>query len=159
MIEDKDFGYKALKKELMKLKKKPYVKTGILTGKANKMYEDGQQVIDVAVINELGATTSNGVKIPARPFLRVPFDENLKKYKSIIDRQFKLIIEGKQSVKPFLDALGIVSETDVKKRFRSGPWVPNSPVTVSKKKSSRPLIDTGQLINSIVSKSVMNGVK
>lgn len=159
MIKDKDFGYKALKKELKKLNKKPFVKTGVLTGVKNKLYEDGQQVVDVAILNELGGVASNGAKIPARPFLRVPFDKNRNKYVKIIHRNFNRILEGKTTIKPFLDKLGLVSETDVKKRLRSGPWTPNAPMTIKLKKSSRPLIDTGQLINSIVSKTVMNGVE
>ena len=157
MIRDTDFGWNDLKKEFKKLDKKPFVKTGILTGNANKMYEGGTQLVDVAVINEFGGTTDTGSVIPARPFMRTSFDKNTRKYDGMIKRGIDDIVSGKTRVKPFLDKLGIVSESDTKNTLVNGPWVPNSPVTIAMKKSSRPLINTGTLLRSIVSKTKMNG--
>ena len=158
MIKDIDHGWNDLKKELNKIKKKPFVKTGILTGKAQKMYEDGVQLVDVAILNEFGGTNDSGYTIPSRPFMRTSFDKNYKKYDGIIKRGIDRIMIGKERVKPFLDKLGIVSESETKKTLIKGPWVPNSPMTIALKKSSRPLINTGTLVRSIVSKTNMNGV-
>ena len=33
--------------------------------------------------------------------------------------------------------------------IRNGNWVPNAPATIRRKGSDRPLIDTGQLVNSV----------
>ncbi len=154
MITDKDYGWKELKKELQKLEKKPFTKVGILEGKGSKLYSDSsQKVIDVAVANEFGTA-----KIPARPFMRKSYDENITQYNRLFKRAYNNIIDGKSTVKTSLGKIGLFAENKTKKRLRSGPWTPNAPSTIAKKKSSRPLIDTGQLVNSIVSKTVMNGV-
>lgn len=154
MITDKDYGWKELKKELQKLEKKPFTKVGILEGKGSKLYSDSsQKVIDVAVANEFGTA-----KIPSRPFIRKTYDENITQYNRLFKRAYNNIIDGKSTVKTSLGNIGLFAENKTRKRLRSGPWTPNAPSTIAKKKSSRPLIDTGQLVNSIVSKTVMNGV-
>jgi len=154
MITDKDYGWKELKKELQKLEKKPFTKVGILEGKGSKLYKKSSiKVIDVAVANEFGTAT-----IPARPFMRKTYDENQTQYNRLFKRAYNNIIDGKSTVKISLGKIGLFAENKTKKRLRSGPWTPNAPRTIAKKKSSRPLIDTGQLVNSIVSKTVMNGV-
>lgn len=154
MITDKDYGWKDLKKELQKLENKPFTKVGILEGKGSKLYSNSsQKVIDVAVANEFGTA-----KIPSRPFMRKSYDENITQYNRLFKRAYNNIIDGKSTVKTSLGKIGLFAENKTKKRLRSGPWTPNAPSTIAKKKSSRPLIDTGQLVNSIVSKTVMNGV-
>lgn len=154
MITDKDYGWQELKKELKKLQKKPYTKVGILHGEGSKLYDDSSEtVLSVAIKNEFGTN-----KIPARPFLRKSFDENVRIYHWVMKKELNNVFIGKANVKNTLGKIGLYVENKTKKRLRSGPWTPNAPMTILLKKSSRPLIDTGQLVNSIVSKTIMNGV-
>jgi len=44
---------------------------------------------------------------------------------------------------------------DVKDSLTNGPWVPNEPETVRRKGSSKPLVDSGQLLESHVSMTVL----
>jgi hypothetical protein len=48
-----------------------------------------------------------------------------------------------------LQRLGIEAQGDVQMSIVSGGWAPNSPVTVKMKGSSRPLIDTGAMRQSV----------
>lgn len=156
-VKDIDYGYNKIKKELLKLKSKPFVKNGILEGPGSKLYEDGLKIVDVAKINEFGAVSSKGVVIPSRPFLRQSFDKNKNTYIRIINKGYDDIYSGGKTVKSVLDRVGLQMETDTKKEIQAGEFKPNSPSTIKNKKSSRPLVDTGQLINSIVSKTFIKG--
>ena len=40
-------------------------------------------------------------------------------------------------------------EGEIKRKIGSGPFTPNSPATIRKKKSSKPLIDTGHMRQSV----------
>jgi hypothetical protein len=48
-----------------------------------------------------------------------------------------------------LERLGVVATGEVKREFVVGSFVPLKPETIRRKKSSRPLIHTGQLRQSI----------
>lgn len=157
MSKMRDMGWSKIRAELHKLAKNPYVKTGILEGPGSELYDEGAKVVEVAIKNEFGGRNDDNTFTPSRPFMRRSFDENKVKYRTVIARGLHGIAGGKQQVQPFLEKLGFLSETDTKKKLRSGPWVPNSPVTIAVKKSSQPLIDTGQLVNSITSKVYLNG--
>ena len=48
-----------------------------------------------------------------------------------------------------LDQIGSLGVSLVQKNIETGPWVPNSPLTRNYKGNSKPLRDTGGLLNSI----------
>lgn len=48
-----------------------------------------------------------------------------------------------------LSKLGQWYQDKQKKTLTSYPWTPNAPSTRKRKKSSKPLVDTSQLVNSI----------
>lgn len=92
------------------------------------------------------------MKIPARSFLRVPLQDHLftevKKIGFLVWRE--MIV--KRSVVHALDALGITAFNIVQRAFATagfGKWAPNAPSTIAKKGSSKPLIDTAELRQSI----------
>ena len=47
------------------------------------------------------------------------------------------------------ELVGMQMKSDISSTLTNGPWTPNSPVTIARKGSSRPLIDTGELRASI----------
>ena len=97
------------------------VRVGFQHGKATE--EDGTDICDIAAWNELGT-----VHIPARPFLRMSVDDNASKIKSFLQEKKKDLIQEK---------------------ITDGSFAPNAASTVKKKGSSKPLIDTGRMRQSV----------
>lgn len=106
--------------------------------------DDGTPVALVAAVHEFGNKTN-----PERSFLRAGIRENLDKYRAITMRGLKSTVKGGQSVEKTLGMLGLAASSDVKKKITDGPFVANKASTIKRKGSSRPLIDTGQLRQSI----------
>lgn len=101
-------------------------------------------VAGVGFVNEFGTTT-----IPERSFMRSTLQE---KKQSIIDLQknlMKNIVDGSMTVEKALGLLGEFVSDEIRQKIVSLKTPPNTPETIKKKKSSNPLIDTGQLKNSI----------
>ena len=118
---------------------------GLPKEKATKNYEDGVSVIRLGAIHEYGMGNN-----PQRSFLRVPFAENKKDIDAFIQKRFEM--SGKE-IAPIkaLEQIGVFVEGISKRSFVENDWVANSPFTIAKKGSSSPLIDTGDLRNSITS--------
>lgn len=97
------------------------------------------------------ATTSNrkahDIYIPQRSFLRSTFDEK----ELVIGQHAEKVVDGLISNNNSYDIekFGNFVEGLVKDKIVNGPFVPNSPATIKRKGSSRPLIDTGHLRQSI----------
>jgi hypothetical protein len=70
-------------------------------------------------------------------------------YFKLAQAQGVKIIEGTQSIYKSTETLGIWGQREIIKKFRDNDWAPNAPFTVALKGSSTPLIDTGQLRQSI----------
>ncbi len=157
-IIDRDRGYKALRARLYALarQRKPHVAVGILQtegaapkrgGKAKgrkSVPKAAPTLLDVAFWNEFGTR-----RIPQRSFIRATVDANAQKYAFLITRLARAVYRGKRTVKEALTALGIAVQGDIRRRISNGIAPPNAARTVARKKSSKPLIDTGQLRGGI----------
>lgn len=117
------------------------VRIGFQQGDATE--EDGTDICDVAAWNELG--TSN---IPARPFLRRSVDDNEDKINSFLQSKKSDLINGK-SGEQILKEIGIFQKDLIQEKITSGDFEANAPSTVRKKGSSKPLIDTGRMRQSV----------
>lgn len=88
------------------------------------------------------------IVIPERSFLRSTFDEKEdeieKKARAVVNAVIKGVAAGDA-----LNKTGQYIEGAIKRKIRNGPFVPNSPATIKKKRSSRPLINTGHMIQSV----------
>ncbi|MCK5601784.1 hypothetical protein KAR91_07950 [Candidatus Pacearchaeota archaeon] len=109
--------------------------------------EQGSDLVEYAAKNEFGDQ-----KTPERSFLRSTVDEDNRLFIRFIDKEKKNIVEGKRTRKSALKRLGIFAEGRVKLKINRGPFTPNAPFTIKKKGSSKPLIDTGRMRASIISK-------
>lgn len=150
-IRDNDKRYRELKKNLGSIKRgKPRVAVGVIGSEASEPHEgdgDGQvTVVDVASWNEFGTD-----RIPARSFLRSTFEEDKAKFLSLLRRGKMKLVRGEASRKQVLSMVGFFAQKQVQRKITAGgsPFIPNSPATVDQKGSSSPLIDTGQLRQSI----------
>lgn len=149
----KDNGYKKFREQLEKLKaqggaKGANVKVGILAEAGIHESDEGPQitVAQVAAYHEFG---SPGANIPERSFMRSTLEEKKSEFTNLIGKLLTDVVAGKRTAKDALGILGLTVSTAIKKKIASGEFVPNSPATIAKKGSSKPLIDTGQLLNSI----------
>lgn len=146
-VKDIDRGWKKILKNLKK-EDKSYSKIGIQTDAGDN---NGVSIAEYAAANEFGTD-----KIPSRPFLRQTYDKNLNKIDLKVISIQNDIYSGKKSFEAGLKELGIWYEGIVKEAIKSGNWQANAPATIDKKGSSKPLIDTGTMRNSIRAVEVYN---
>ena len=118
--------------------------------KGQRRKEAGLSMAGIAAQNEFGTRT-----IPARPFMTTSFDENRQRISQIIDAEYTKIIDGESTVKRSLSALGLFMVDLIQTKIRAIHYPPNSPRTIAAKKSSKPLIDFGQMIEAVKSKVVI----
>lgn len=117
------------------------VRVGFQHGKATE--EDGTDVCDVAAWNELGT-----VNMPSRPFLRKSVDENEGKINSFLQSKKDDLVSG-VSAEQVLKEIGIFQKDLIQEKITNGSFAPNAESTVKKKGSSKPLIDTGRMRQSV----------
>lgn len=110
---------------------------------------DGE-IAEYAAYNEFGTETT-----PARPFMLNTFAENEDKYIGLVESAINTVIGG-GSVKSELTRVGFAMQNDIVDKIGSGDHTPNKQTTVKRKGSSKPLIDTGamrQSVHSLVRKA------
>ena len=134
-----DMGIDKVLENVMELGGKQ-VKVGIQAGSGS---HDGVDILDIAIYNHFG--TRN---IPSRPFVSDCFDKNQGQISEAKKRIVYRVMEG-MPASAGLAQLGQWYQDVLKGHIRNGGWVPNAPATIKRKGSSRPLIDTGQLVNSV----------
>lgn len=118
--------------------------------KAGRKKQGGHSMAQIAFENEYG--TKN---IPARSFMRTSFDENQDRISRIIASEYDKVIDGESTVRKSLNTIGLYGVDLVQAKIRSITTPPNSPRTIAIKKSSKPLIDFGQMIQSVRHKVVI----
>ena len=128
---------KRVLKELSKLE----VRIGFQQGKATD--ENGVDMCDIAAWNELGTVNS-----PSRPFLRKSVDENKEKINAFLAEQVQAVLSGVPADQ-ILKEIGIFQKDLVQEKITEGEFEPNSPATIRKKGSDKPLIDTGRMRQSV----------
>lgn len=111
---------------------------------AGKVIDDrGVDMAQIAMFNELGTSTA-----PARPFLRQTADENLDDIKAFGGEKIQDIAEGGMA-EDALKQLGVYGKGLVQEQIKNGTFEPNAPSTIRRKKSDKPLIDTGKMRQSV----------
>lgn len=103
-----------------------------------------QSNIMKAIWNEFGTR-----RIPARPFVRTSWRNNRNKYLAMCRADAKQIFAGTMTVQRSLNRIGVIAQGDMQMSVTTGGWTPNAPSTIRRKGSSRPLIDTGKMRQSI----------
>lgn len=106
---------------------------------------------DLLYLHEQGVPSRN---IPARPVIAPALDQKEVKdaMKGCMRRAFlqAFLLGNTSGADKELDKAGLIGENACKKYITDGDnLAPNSPVTIARKGSSIPLIDTGALLNSI----------
>ena len=112
---------------------------------------DGENVNNAELLY-LHSQGSELQHIPARPVLEPSIAKNKDQIAKLLGAASAEVLKGNVSlVKPKLEQAGMYAATKAKDYFvdPDNGWEPNSPRTVERKGSSRPLIDTGSMRNAI----------
>ncbi len=112
-------------------------------GKGGSIRNTDQPLAVIAAVHEFGL---NGM--PQRSFLRGAYDDNKLVINAMLDNAAYGVIKG-VNPRDAAEQIGAVVQGMVQKKIVDGPFTPNAPATIKRKGSSRPLIDTGHLRQSI----------
>lgn len=97
-----------------------------------------------------GTTKSHTIVLPERSYLRSTLNENGKKYAEIEARELaKSLKPNGPEPEKVLNQLGLMVSSDVKKRILDGNFAPLKRATIKRKGSTKPLTDTGAMMQSI----------
>ena len=124
---------------------KPKVYIGVPASK-NGMHEGGINMATLLALHVLGAPSRG---IPQRDPLRPPLIANAQRYSDLLALGLKNALANGTDPKLVYEKIGIVAANDVKDYFITGNFKALSEKTIKAKGSSKPLIDTGELRNSI----------
>lgn len=111
--------------------------------KGNATDDDGTDYCDIAAWNELGTEHT-----PSRPFLRKSVDENEAKINAFLQSQKADLVKGVPA-EQILKKIGIFQKDLIQEKITEGSYAPNAPSTIARKGSSKPLIDTGKMRQSV----------
>ncbi len=103
-------------------------------------------VASIGFVHEFGST--NGT-IPERSFIRSTINDKKNKIVSLQKQLFKKLIHGTMELDQALGLVGELLADEISRKIVAISSPPNTPETIDKKGSSNPLVDTGQLKNSI----------
>ena len=124
---------------------------------------------EVGLLNEFGSTKAyvaisaftgkaiQGGGVPERSFLRVPLTNHMQDKEAMVGKGVMSVIEGNIEPAGAAEVLGLAGEQTVGEAFATGGfgvWPPNSDQTAAWKGANRPLIDSGQLADSITSEVI-----
>ncbi len=150
VVKDIDLGLKKIVLEMEQLGKAEIL-IGIQEGSKTTLdYVRGRKSIPNLNIASYAAKNEFGTpEIPERSFMRSTFDQNIQAIENFVERRYAEIIDQQLSVSQGLGQIGKFLEGAVKDKIREIRTPPNSPRTIKIKKSSKPLIDFGQMFSSV----------
>lgn len=121
-------------------------KVGIVGPNATQE-ENGTSLVEIAAVNEFGSRDGT---IPERSFIRSTFERQRRAVGKICERLARQIVTKGMDVSQAMSLLGAWGASEVRKTITGGHISPpNAPATLAAKGSSKPLIDTGQLVAGI----------
>ncbi len=139
IVDDKK--YRKIEKQLLK-----FMKGWILVG----LFEGERHTGGIATVAEIGFFNEFGtINTPERSWMRSWFDANKKRIHKMFIKMTNLIKELKINAQTALKRIGEWTVGELKKSIIKLDSPANAFSTISKKGSSNPLIDTGQMLNSI----------
>ena len=154
-VSDQDKGWKAFQDRAIRLSRAgAFTRVGVQGSEASSVHTgSGQTVAEIASVHEFGAVTDNGIVIPQRSFIRAAIDEYAPRLQRTATLLGRGVLLGKFQRFQALELLGQQAVGIMKLRIARGLTPANSPVTIARKGSSKPLIDKGQLRGSITHKA------
>jgi hypothetical protein len=146
-VIDRDRGFRALTRRLAGTARRR-VTVGIHEDVGGEARGDAT-LAEIAAFQEFGT-----VHIPERSFLRATVDQGQEQIRTLQRKLGRAVVSNKQRMDPrrALELLGLRITSMIQARIRGGIDPELAQSTIDRKGSSTPLIDTGQLIQSIAFK-------
>ncbi len=138
-----DRGWKKLISMIDAAKTKPFVKVGwpAESDESAELHAGSAFTnLDIAIVHEFGAP---GANVPERSHTRASYDANIVQINAFKKQLALQLIDGKITIDRALELLGLFGVSYHKKFIKAG--IP--PALTGR--AGTPLIDTGQLINSL----------
>lgn len=145
-----------LKKLITALSKHPpMVKVGFPAGKV------AGDLVSIAYWNHEGTSRASGDvffrngkvgisgPIPPRPFITIAMFKHKAEFVGWMRAQAKQILKGATTIDAALPKLGMMGQDAIQTTITSGVGPPNSPMTIALKGSSKTLVDTGRMVQSV----------
>lgn len=114
------------------------VKVGFPEGKAD------DKIIDRAVWNEFGTKT-----IPPRPFMRFAMENGVGDFKREAKIQARRVLAGETTMNGALSRIGLNGVDHIQESIKGLRSPANAQSTIEQKGSDNPLIDTGEMRQSV----------
>lgn len=153
-VQDVDHGWKRISEQL-KNARHASTKIGIQAGTERKAENgDGENpetdMVAIAAWNEFGTEDKNGnPHIPPRPAHAKCFDDNRQQMNRHIERAYSLFLEGKWELREAIGKVGEKYQFLLQATIKAFSDPPNAPATIEAKGADNPLINFGQMVNSI----------
>ena len=167
-VIDRDRGYKAIMAEVKKLNNS-YTSVGVHKGVRRS--DSSIDMAQLAHIHEFGINinvtdrmrgflhyigihlkpSTGQIRIPSRPFMRSWADGNRVKLGNFAKGLYLKVLSNAITAERALGLLGEFGVSGLQKNFTAGEFQPLHPATIANRENggTRPLVDTGQLRNSI----------
>lgn len=149
-VQDNNKEYRRIINQVEQLQN-AFVEIGFQEGEVTKSQSKGGRTKQAGLsMPQIAADNEFGTReIPARPFMRTSFDENRQRINNFILSEYDDVLTGKSNTRRSLNRIGLLGVDLVQVKIRSITNPPNSPKTIALKRSSKPLIDFGQMIQSV----------
>jgi len=150
LVVDRDLGYRDIVREVERFQRSEILigfQEGTITHvqtKGDRAKTGGLSMPQIAAENEFGTQ-----RIPERSFMRTSFDENVTRIQALIRREYEQVVDGNKTEANALGLVGLYVVGLIQQKIRQITQPPNSPTTIAIKKSSKPLIDFGQMVGSV----------
>lgn len=96
-----------------------------------------------------GVTSAHKIIIPERPVMRTAFKKSQDDAKKLLSKSVSECLNGDISTDMVYERAGMLLRNVILDTFTNNDFKPNTAETVRRKKSTKPLIDTGALRGSI----------
>jgi len=124
-----------------------------------------EDVAKIAIINEYGAVikvtekmrqmffakwgiqkSNNPIIIPPRPFMEMTYNKYKKKWVKYLNT---LVVKNNYDIVKALELVGEMMQRDIQITIKEGDFAPNAPLTEKIKGKNKPLINTGNMLQSV----------
>lgn len=120
------------------------VRVGYFASQGNHNGKRPIMLGNLARLHEFGTR-----KIPKRAFIKPAITQNRQNYANLVQSQIGRVLQGQMTVQSLWQLLGTRAVADIQQYMRNATFTPLNPATIKRKGSSKPLIDTGQLRQSV----------
>jgi hypothetical protein len=142
---DRDLGFDRLMTTFELNSKESYVNVGFLSSSGMHKNSD-MTVAAIAAVHEFGSSDGH---IPERSFMRSAIAQNKNQIQTMIDKLAAKVADGQMQRDRALGIIGQYIKDRIVSKINTGPFQELAKSTIDRKGSSKPLIDTGQMKQSV----------